>query len=215
MEANIIKLETGAGDMFARVAENARKIALQNKEATISFDFNGVECLVTCQTDLENLVRDYRNAHMMEWKTVGPECAWSYSSDILFELAKRTKEQEERNAIAQAKYEKAAKEKEQRLAAKISGVEFECADQPAYDSWKAKNTDGYGNAVFVFAEQWAKLMQVEIQSGKTISDCAKGLVSEADTVGLSGFQYGAACNILSTCWKHGEQFKEWRKSNPY
>ncbi len=64
------KLDARAGNNFTDVAEKAKQIA-NEKGVTVEFDFNGVQCLVNANTNLEWLYRDYSNSWTMEWKTVG------------------------------------------------------------------------------------------------------------------------------------------------
>jgi hypothetical protein len=74
-----------AGESFQMVAEKAKTIALE-KGITVEFDFNGITCMVSKETDCELLYRDYGNAFRMEWKTVGPDCTESYSPEVQAEL---------------------------------------------------------------------------------------------------------------------------------
>ena len=78
-----------------------------------------------------------------------------------------------------------------------------------YQSWKAKNSDGYGMGIFRYAENWADLMEKEMTDGKDVADIADRTSREADTEGITGFMYGAAVSILSSCWVHGEKLRVW------
>jgi len=78
-----------------------------------------------------------------------------------------------------------------------------------YQNGKAKNTDGYGSGIYRYAEKWADLMEKEIASGKDVADTAERTSYEADTEGITGFMYGAAVAILSSCWEYGERLKAW------
>lgn len=82
-------------------------------------------------------------------------------------------------------------------------------DHKNYEDWKANNTDGYGSAIFRYAEKWANLMEDEINKGKRIQDIAENISNEADTEGITGFMYGAAVSILSRCWEYGEELRKW------
>lgn len=87
-----------------------------------------------------------------------------------------------------------------------------------YDDWKKSNEDdsGYGQYIFEHAEQWADLMEFELdritnwkckvgflkQNAQNLSlqtPCCKG--------GLTGYQHDCAINILITFWKYG--FELW------
>jgi len=86
----------------------------------------------------------------------------------------------------------------------IEGKEKEYAD------WKAKNDDPYGGACFLYAEAWADLVEKALVEGKKLEDVAKDLSHEADkNFGITGFMYGAAVQILSLAWVHGEELRRW------
>lgn len=202
------KIETGAGDMFSRVAEKAKSLAV-DKGFNVEFEFNGIICIVNHQTNLDNLYRDYCIALLMNWETVGPNCPAAYEPGVQAEFERRSTEIDERRAREQAMHEAAEQKKKEQLEEKIKGIEVEWIDPVVYQNWKDKNTDPYSAVIFTFAEQWAKLMQVSIAAGASIERCADNLVGQADTVGLSGYQYGAAVSVLSQCWKHGEDLRKW------
>lgn len=82
-------------------------------------------------------------------------------------------------------------------------------DVKAYENWKAKQKDGYGQAVFRYAERWADMMEDKISKGEKIKDIADRLSHEADTEGITGFMYGASVSILTQCWEHGEELRKW------
>ena len=71
------------------------------------------------------------------------------------------------------------------------------------------NKDRYGSEIYRFAASWADLMEREMDNGKSIEDIAKSTSHEADTSGITGFMYGAAVLILSECWEHGEELRQW------
>jgi hypothetical protein len=83
-----------------------------------------------------------------------------------------------------------------------------------YKDWYNKNLDPYGHAIFTFAERWAEMMEAAIESSEdgsmeVIIKIADGLISVADTEGITGYMYGAAVNILSKCWEYGEELRKW------
>ena len=216
-----IKIETGAGDWFPKVAEKAQHAAkhiIKTHGKTIAeFDFNGIKCVVDKDTNLEWLERDYHNAHTMEWKVIGPECYPVYELEVQVELDRREKAREEK-AEANSKAYRAKEDTERKLfEEKIEGIEVEIVNQKEYDDWKAnQKSDGYGLAIFEYAEGWAKLMQKKFAE-KNIEnpdvtcmvahaeDCAKDL----NFMGITGFMYGGAVSILAQCWKHGEALRKW------
>lgn len=78
-----------------------------------------------------------------------------------------------------------------------------------YNEGLANNTDPYGRRCFTYAEQWADLMEKRIADGETVQQCAQSCATEADTDGITGFMYGAAVAILSSCWERGEELRLW------
>ncbi|PZM87610.1 MAG: hypothetical protein DLD55_00510 [candidate division SR1 bacterium] len=72
------------------------------------------------------------------------------------------------------------------------------------------NQDPYGQGIFRYAENWAKLMEEAIEKeGKTLEEVAEKLSQDADLEGNAGFMYGAAVNILSQTWKYGNELRKW------
>lgn len=86
-----------------------------------------------------------------------------------------------------------------------------------YKEWLDKNTDAYGRACFTYAERWAEMMENLIDNSSdepmnVIIDNANRLSIEADVEGITGFMYGCAVNILSQCWKYGEELRKWHNN---
>lgn len=202
------KLKTNAGNNFSTVSEKAKQIAT-DKNVTVEFEFNGIICLVNKNTNLDWLYRDYANSWTMDWKTVGPRCLAEYEPAIQSEFEKRTKIKEEKRAKEEAEYRAKEQKEREQFEAKVKGIEVEITDTDAYNSWKSKNTEGYGAAIFHYAEGWAKLMQIEIANGKKLIECAESTSFQLGFLGITGFMYGAAVAILSKCWKYGEELRKW------
>jgi hypothetical protein len=75
---------------------------------------------------------------------------------------------------------------------------------------RANNTDPYGNAIFIFAEKWADLMEKHIRNGKILtSDDIKKYSNDADEEGITGFMYGRAVAILANVWLYGNELRKW------
>lgn len=201
--------ETYAGNTFDGVAHEAKIKAIELAPQLVQFDFNGITCIVSDETNLDLLWRDYANAHLMEWKEVGHVCLDTYPDDVQIELSSRKKLQELRQQEMHVAYQKEIADKKKAAADKLSGVEFEISNQENYDKWVESNKDGYGAAIISYAETWGKLMQVEIANGSALADIAESTSREADIEGITGFMYGAAVQVLTTCWKHGEEIRKW------
>jgi len=82
-------------------------------------------------------------------------------------------------------------------------------DADAWNSWVTANTDPYGAACISFAERWGRLMEGAVSAGRKLTDCADELSHIADTEGITGFMYGCAVSMLSQCWIHGEELRQW------
>jgi hypothetical protein len=216
-----IKIETGAGDWFPKVAEKAQHAAKHiikiHGKTIAEFDFNGIKCVVDKDTNLEWLERDYHNAHTMEWKVIGPECYPVYELEVQVELDRREKAREEK-AEANSKAYRAKEDTERKLfEEKIEGIEIELIDKKGWDDWKAnQKDDGYGLAIFEYAEFWAKRMQKEFADRNIENPDVACMVAHADNcanelnfLGITGFMYGAAVVTLAKCWKHGEALRKW------
>ena len=85
-------------------------------------------------------------------------------------------------------------------------------DDEAKRGWakgRENNKDPYGNAVFVYAEKWAELMEKALGEGEILTEVAGKLSHDADADGITGFMYGAAAATLAGCWKFGEELRKW------
>jgi len=216
-----IKIETSAGDWFPKVSEKAQHAAkhiIKTHGKTIAeFNFNDIKCVVDKDTNLEWLERDYQNAHIMEWKQIGPECYAQYEPEVQAELDRRIKSREEKQE-ANSKAYRAKEDAERKLfEEKIKGIEMDFSDKKGWDDWKVnQNDDGYGLAIFEYAEGWAKLMQKKFTEKNIENPDITCMVAHADNcanelnfMGITGFMYGGAVSILAKCWKHGEALRKW------
>lgn len=201
-----------AGSQFDAVAKKAQEFAIE-KKGVVEFNFNTIICLVDSETNLEWLMRDFQHAHGMEWKTVGPDCKESYDDETLAEIERRDTKAKEESQLAQEEYDIKCNLERDTVNKKIENVEFEIIDQKVWDDWKAAQKDdtGYGTAIFEYAENWAKLMQLEMSNGKTLAECARSTSHEADFLGITGFMHGSALQLLEKNWKHGEGLREAQK----
>lgn len=200
-------LETNWGKDFNGVAKEAKEKATEKRH--VEFEFNGIDCIVSPSTNLCNLLRDYHNAFTMGWKKIGPDCADKYSKEMEKELKIKEDEAERKVQERSRQYKIEAEEKEIAFRNKINGVEFECSDDENFRGWEKSNKDGYGGRIISYAKEWAMLMQVDMANGKKLKDIAQQASHEADYDGITGFMYGAAVQMLSQCWKHGEELRKW------
>lgn len=206
-------IEVGAGDMFSNVAKRAKEFA-NERHVTVEFEFNGIKCVVDWITDIDLLYRDYCNAHTMDWETVGPHCPKKYEPKVQQELERRKKEQDEIYERQMVEYREREKKEKEDFLSKVEGIEIELSDPEYWNEVKRVNSDdGYGMATIEFAENWAKLMQKEISEGKTLAECADKTSFELGFLGITGFMYGFSVNILSHCWKYGEELRKWHNKD--
>jgi hypothetical protein len=79
-----------------------------------------------------------------------------------------------------------------------------------YAEYKRINHDDpYSNAVVLYGEAWADLMETRMAAGETLEQCAKDASHKADSEGITAFMYGAAASALAHFWEHGEALRRW------
>lgn len=76
---------------------------------------------------------------------------------------------------------------------------------------EVNKADPYSNAVIVYAEKWARIMEARMKQvdGLTVAECAEAASHLADDDGITGFMYGAAVSTLSAVWIHGDALRAW------
>jgi len=80
----------------------------------------------------------------------------------------------------------------------------------AYKLYRNINSkDPYSFGTVKYAETWANLMEIELESGRKLGDIADRTSHKADTEGITGAMYGFAVGILSEFWVYGEQLRKW------
>lgn len=75
------------------------------------------------------------------------------------------------------------------------------------------NPDAYGARIYSYAQDWANMMEASMMGGKSIEQCAKETSRVANYDGITGYMYGAAVSILSKCWEHGEELRQWHNTD--
>ena len=95
-------------------------------------------------------------------------------------------------------------------------MQFKEGMEQEYLDWKVKNEPkkggdiGYGMAIFTWAEDWAELMEKEIEAGAVLEDIADSTSHKSgDGGGYTGFQYNVVIQVLGLCWKYGEELRQW------
>lgn len=202
------KLNADIGYNFHDVAIKAKEISIE-KNVIVEFDFNERKVLVNNETNLDWLERDFMNSYVMNWKTIGYNCVEEYPKNLQLEIENAKREQQIKSELQRELYRKKEAEEKKVFESKVEDIEMEFSDKGGWDLGLSKNTDGYGNCVYQYAEGWAKLMQIEINNGKEVKDIASETSNEMDFLGITGFMYGASVSILSQCWKYGEELRKW------
>ena len=86
-----------------------------------------------------------------------------------------------------------------------------------YDDWKNDNQDAYGKECFKFAEDWAELMEKEIDKDDDIKKVLKEKALETRMQATNyrlctEFMFAVASNILVKCWEYGKYLDEFNKT---
>ncbi len=195
----IVKIEASIGSDINNVAKDAKKQAIK-ESVIVEFDFNGIICKVSKKTNIDYLLRDYVNAHLMKWKTI--EGLVEYSEKLKSEIKLKNEEQLEKSRLETIAYRKKEAEEKLDFQKIIEGVEFKVKDQKYYDDWKGKNKDGYSSVIFEYAENWAKMLQTKLPTN-SLRELVEDFDLQPNYLGITGFQHGAAKRILEECWVHG------------
>ena len=194
------------------------EIVRQMKEKAIElncivrYKMNNVVITVAPDSDANLVIRDCMRVFRTLCFTVGP-----YPKDQLTaqELAidayiVRTRE----DGLNRESAERAA-ENLQRAAAvrtKVDGTPpMIISDTEGWDDLQRRNPRGSFPGL-VHAEMWARLMQDEMASGKTLEEVFISTSEDVNSItGLSGNDYYAAVRILMDYWVHGDEVTRLRK----
>ena len=208
-----IKLETRCGDNITSTIKKAIRVSASKASyALVEFDFNGVIVVVKRDSDPDLVYRDWSRALSGYIpKTVGPDYKKELSSEETESDAKVEARNEARRAEQRAKWQAEADAKRAKFDARLEEApEMSFSDKAGWDEWLAnQGEDGYGKACFQYAQWWARLMELEMLSGKKLKKVAEKTSREADVEGITGFMYGMAVSILAKCWKYGDELRRW------
>ena len=70
----------------------------------------------------------------------------------------------------------------------------------------------YSKLLFDFAEKWATNMEVYMEQGKTIAECAEQAKKDyGDPLGAI-LLYNGAVSLLNLIWVHGEELAKWNNA---
>lgn len=101
-----------------------------------------------------------------------------------------------------------------RFLVKTDGIEFEVGDLLKYENWIRNNQSGYGRAAIEYGFNLGKLLQVDLANPKPLAPevITHEMISDNEKLlawmGITGFQHGAAVQVLKTCWKYKDLITE-------
>lgn len=206
-----VELESMAGEHIERAIDKAISKA-KEVGCLVHTVFNDVHVTVAADSDPKLIYRDWDRA-MQGYiaKKVGPYPAATLTADELASDAKIEAANEQRRMERQAEWqEQEAADKAAKAAILADAPPMERDEAKWAEGIAAQGGDGYGVAIYEFAQDWARLMQKRIAAGEKIPDIAEDCCSVADKgIGITGFMYGAAVAVLSLHWKHGEELRRW------
>ena len=201
-----------AGSHIDNTIKEGIKVA-SDWDVTVQFTFNEVVVSVRADSNPGLIYRDWSRALSGYIdKAIGPHPKPELSDEEKASDAKIEAANEERLQQWRREADERQRVKELTLRGALSQApaSLTLKDQEGWDTTVSVNKDGgYGEAVIVFADQWARLMEARIANGDTIEACADEACSLADDQGITGFQYGCAVSILSKVWVHGEGLRRW------
>jgi len=205
-------LDTTIGNEINSTIKNAIEESVRCGDAC-QFDFNGVTVLVDAESDPRLIHRDWlrgMSGYLGDNPTVGPHPAPELTEEDIASDNSVQEENDRKRKIQEEAYAKKQREKELVLEGALGNAgPIELSDSDGWKSFVDKNKDDYGSGVVRYAERWARLMQVRIDAGDSIADCAEDLSHLANSEGITGFMYGCAVATLSKCWTYGEELRRW------
>lgn len=203
------KLEnTFCGEHVEGVMKKAQDISKQVNEI-VEIKFNGITILVDKDTNIEHLYRDYHTAWITGWKTIGSKCMPEYTESVLEEIKIAQEAQDKKESERTAKIKKEDDAQKGAFTEKVGESILMTTDTKLWMECINNNQDPYGKCCVDYARDWGRLMQYYIHRGETVVECAERASHELGWYGITGFMYGAAVMMLSSCWKYGEELRKW------
>ncbi len=185
----MLKHEARPGDNVTDAAQQMARLA-KKKGQPVSCNFNDIE--LVCQPG---------------------ESGEAVAQRYVEELERRSEAYRASPEYKQRKLEAEQRDREKALLRELVLVgvpeKITLSDPVIWQSWLDSNTDEYGGRVCSYADEWGRMMEGQIAKGKTLEQCAEETSLAADYDGITGFMYGAAVDMLSKAWIHGEQLRKW------
>jgi len=178
---------------------------------TAKQELNGVTILVNGDSNADLIFRDQQRAQRGYIDgNVGPYPKANLSEADKAQDARVEAENQRKRQEEYEEYEAKARAKREEVEAKLANAPvIELSDEARWQNFKQVNSGGYGGAIIVYSECWARLMQAEMVKGNALEDVAEVTSYEADIEGITGFMYGCAVSTLAACWKYGDQLRRW------
>lgn len=199
-------LVAGCFEEGSNVEEELQKAYNLDSDAkltAIQFEFNGEVITVTKENaDKDKIVDEYHRLCDISYERYLKEQEeYKKTPEYRAERAKELKEETRKQVIAE------------RVIAVDESTELEFKDDEAKAKWEKfveVNSDGYGSGCVNYARRWAKYMQmIMARDNKSVSQIASQTSHACDINSITGFMYGCAVSILSTCWKYGDELRLW------
>lgn len=179
---------------------------------TAKQELNGVVVLVDDNSDVDLLFRDQQRAQSGYVDgPVGPHPKPELSAEDLANDKRIREANEARWAKESAERKVVQDQKEREFFAELNTCPVMDRDEAKWqEGIRAQKGQGYGLAVYTYAEYWARLMQKKMAEGYKLEAIADECSNKADIpCGITGFMYGCAVSSLANCWKYGEELRVW------
>ncbi|MBS9783809.1 hypothetical protein KGV55_00485 [Candidatus Gracilibacteria bacterium] len=176
-----------------------------DKETTLISELSSVYVIVNYNSEKRLILRDWhRAAKGFIGNSVGPYPKAQLSAEELANDARIEAENEE--------WKKA--KKRINLNRKIESCPPMEKNKEEWSNLLKQHKDkDFILNIFKYAENWARLMQLEISKGKKLSEIAESTSKEVNINGISEFEHSYAVLILSDTWKYGEDLINILKSS--
>lgn len=159
-----------------------------SKDRRIQFDFNGILMNVMPDMRISDIVANYHRK-------------FKNNRDAYYDSADGMKGQTKIRLNALKK-----QHLDEKVMTMIANEKFRISYPFVYHNWK-NNTDEL-KAAFIYAEKWAKLMQVNMRAGKRLTKKLIDQTARDADIEVTETIYNFAREILVSCWARGAKFGE-------
>lgn len=188
-EVKTIKYDPPAGTHVKEAARDMIILAM-TKNATVECKFNDIPMTAVATESVSDVVS-----------------RWDAERERQHQAYIATPEYKERQLESERKRREVERRYKEAIAAAPKG--FRNVNPVLWQDQINTNKDPYGARIITYADEWARIMEVRIEKGATVAECADECSHIADYDGITGFMYGAAVAILASCWEYGDQLRRW------